>query len=243
MLPSTRASARALVAGLKAAAPPAAWRAAAAASTSGRRLPAAAAAKASPLYTGAAEARRSVATAAHGAVPGSAPPGEQREEPLGAAQCAAVAVRCWLSNLSTRASPATHPQQAPEGQPPRFYSSDPLPAAAGLPARLEGDEAAHALRALRLGPGDRLQLCDGRGGTVLCEITSSDARGGACWVRAAAAVAAAPRGCAPARLARPTRAPRTAPRLTHPHSSNPWRRRWRSRGRGRTGCWPWPAPR
>ncbi|KAI8464407.1 MAG: Alpha/beta knot methyltransferase [Monoraphidium minutum] len=56
---------------------------------------------------------------------------------------------------------------------PRFYAPD-LPEAAGRSVQLGADEARHAQRALRLRPGDGLELCDGRGRLVRCELVSAD---------------------------------------------------------------------
>lgn len=54
-----------------------------------------------------------------------------------------------------------------EKSPPVFF----LPAAAwGEALELSGSEAAHAVRVLRLGPGDSLRLIDGEGRTGLCRI-------------------------------------------------------------------------
>jgi 16S rRNA (uracil1498-N3)-methyltransferase len=42
---------------------------------------------------------------------------------------------------------------------------------------LERDDARHAARSLRLGPGDRITSSDGRGAMALCRIVEADARG------------------------------------------------------------------
>ena len=43
---------------------------------------------------------------------------------------------------------------------PRFYHPPPLPAAPGLQTRLDGTEAGHAMKTLRIQEGDVLELCD-----------------------------------------------------------------------------------
>ena len=45
----------------------------------------------------------------------------------------------------------------------RFYVDEPLPESGGT-VYLDRDESRHAVRALRLKPGDALEVCDGRGG-------------------------------------------------------------------------------
>ncbi|KAG2500025.1 hypothetical protein HYH03_002306 [Edaphochlamys debaryana] len=69
--------------------------------------------------------------------------------------------------LASSPSPAT-PSTLPA-------SSSPSPPPAALPSVvLEGEEARHAARALRLAPGDRVELCDGRGNTVAGVVAGSD---------------------------------------------------------------------
>ncbi|GBF90968.1 ribosomal RNA small subunit methyltransferase E [Raphidocelis subcapitata] len=86
------------------------------------------------------------------------------------------------SGTPPRAAPAAAHSAAPgEGryagadpsQPPRFYAPE-LPPAPGRSVQLGAEEARHAARALRLRPGDALELCDGRGGVVLCELVASE---------------------------------------------------------------------
>lgn len=57
--------------------------------------------------------------------------------------------------------------------PPRFYAPL-LPSSAGGGVELEPEEARHAVRVLRLQAGSTLDLCDGRGSVVRCEVTHTD---------------------------------------------------------------------
>ncbi|GAX78384.1 hypothetical protein CEUSTIGMA_g5826.t1 [Chlamydomonas eustigma] len=47
---------------------------------------------------------------------------------------------------------------------------------------IEGDEARHALRALRLSEGDEVDLCDGNGGIARCAVSALDKRRGKAWL-------------------------------------------------------------
>jgi len=53
---------------------------------------------------------------------------------------------------------------------PRFF--DPL---LGISGRLDEEEARHALRVLRLGPGSEFELCDGKGGLAQAVLTDAQA--------------------------------------------------------------------
>ncbi|GFR40989.1 hypothetical protein Agub_g1654 [Astrephomene gubernaculifera] len=58
---------------------------------------------------------------------------------------------------------------------PTTTSSSPVPTtSAPATVVLEGEEARHAARALRLAAGDRLELCDGRGNLVEGTVTGTD---------------------------------------------------------------------
>ncbi len=57
----------------------------------------------------------------------------------------------------------------------RFYLPD--GAAPGRTARIRGDEAVHIRKVLRMGPGDRIQLVDGRGGVYDGRIESISGEG------------------------------------------------------------------
>ncbi len=60
-------------------------------------------------------------------------------------------------------------------QPPRFYAQPgQLPTTIGSTVELEAEEARHAVRVLRLKPGDAVELCDGRGRMVAAEIVRAD---------------------------------------------------------------------
>lgn len=61
--------------------------------------------------------------------------------------------------------------QAASSQLHRFYVNT-LPEASGCAVQLDADESRHATKALRLGEGDEVQLCDGRGGLVSGIITA-----------------------------------------------------------------------
>jgi glucose/arabinose dehydrogenase len=83
-------------------------------------------------------------------------------------------------------------QQTTDKQPPRFYAPQ-LPTSIGAAVQLEPDEARHAVRVLRLKQGDALELCDGRGSLVQCEVAyteknSATVSAGALAERAVAAV-------------------------------------------------------
>lgn len=70
---------------------------------------------------------------------------------------------------------------------PRFYIEDRtlLPTTEGSFFKLEGSDAQHALKVLRLRQGDRVELADGAGRLVLCEIESvSDRKNSDAAVRA-----------------------------------------------------------
>jgi 16S rRNA (uracil1498-N3)-methyltransferase len=56
--------------------------------------------------------------------------------------------------------------------PPRFFSPSPL--AAGARVDLSPGAARHAVKVLRLGPGDVLTLFDGKGGEYACRIDSRE---------------------------------------------------------------------
>jgi hypothetical protein len=64
-------------------------------------------------------------------------------------------------------------QQTAEKKPPRFYAPQ-LPTSVGAAVQLEPEEARHAVRVLRLKQGDALELCDGRGSLVQCEVAYTD---------------------------------------------------------------------
>ncbi len=53
---------------------------------------------------------------------------------------------------------------------------------AGSRIMIEGEEARHMAKALRLREGSMAEVCDGLGNTVECEITSMDARRQRAWV-------------------------------------------------------------
>lgn len=53
---------------------------------------------------------------------------------------------------------------------PHFFAGAPEP---GAVVTLDGDDARHAVRSLRLGPGDRITSSDGLGGLAVCRITSA----------------------------------------------------------------------
>jgi len=55
----------------------------------------------------------------------------------------------------------------------RFYVPQ-LPTVVGAAVELDADEARHAVRVLRLKEGDAVELCDGKGGLVVCEIMHTD---------------------------------------------------------------------
>ena len=59
----------------------------------------------------------------------------------------------------------------------RFYVDEPLPASGGT-VYLDRDESRHAVRALRLKPGDALEVCDGRGGVMTAELVGLEGGGG-----------------------------------------------------------------
>ncbi|KAF6251642.1 ribosomal RNA small subunit methyltransferase E [Scenedesmus sp. NREL 46B-D3] len=79
---------------------------------------------------------------------------------------------------ATAASPATvqadlQQQQTLDKQLPRFYAPQ-LPASVGAAVQLEPEEARHAVRVLRLKEGDALELCDGSGSLVQCQVAYTD---------------------------------------------------------------------
>ena len=55
----------------------------------------------------------------------------------------------------------------------RFYVDDPLPSSGGT-FHLGREESRHATKALRLKPGDRLEVCDGAGGLVIAELVGME---------------------------------------------------------------------
>jgi len=59
----------------------------------------------------------------------------------------------------------------------RFYVDEPLPESGGT-VYLDRDESRHAVRALRLKPGDALEVCDGRGGVMTAELVGMEGDGG-----------------------------------------------------------------
>jgi 16S rRNA (uracil1498-N3)-methyltransferase len=69
----------------------------------------------------------------------------------------------------------------------RFYVDDPLPSSGGT-FHLGREESRHATRALRLKPGDRLEVCDGAGGLVVAELVGVEGSGRDGGVAAVAAV-------------------------------------------------------
>jgi len=69
----------------------------------------------------------------------------------------------------------------------RFYVDDPLPSSGGT-FHLGREESRHATKALRLKPGDRLEVCDGAGGLVIAELVGMEGSGRDGGVAAVAAV-------------------------------------------------------
>ena len=69
----------------------------------------------------------------------------------------------------------------------RFYVDDPLPSSGGT-FHLGREESRHATKALRLKPGDRLEVCDGAGGLVVAELVGVEGSGRDGGVAAVAAV-------------------------------------------------------
>ena len=69
----------------------------------------------------------------------------------------------------------------------RFYVDDPLPSSGGT-FHLGREESRHATKALRLKPGDRLEVCDGAGGLVVAELVGMEGSGRDGGVAAVAAV-------------------------------------------------------
>ena len=96
----------------------------------------------------------------------------------------AVAARRTLPTLApyapTRAWRKPVPRTCARIPSPRRPAAAPPPpplhpaAAAGRSAQLTAEEARHAARAQRLQVGDALELCDGRGRVVRCELTYTD---------------------------------------------------------------------
>ena len=74
----------------------------------------------------------------------------------------------------------------------RFYVDEPLPPAGGV-VLLGRDESKHAMKALRLKPGDFLEVCDGVGGVGVGQLigTEPSEEGGRKGARDAAAAAVA----------------------------------------------------
>lgn len=68
-------------------------------------------------------------------------------------------------------------QEVASSRPHRFY----VPQLSGTTV-LEGDEGRHAVRALRLREGDKVELCDGLGGTVTATITAVEKGSNRAWV-------------------------------------------------------------
>ena len=68
---------------------------------------------------------------------------------------------------------------------PRFYVPQRMSTGttAGGSIVVEGEEARHMLKALRLKEGDAAEICDGLGSTLACRITALDPRGARAWVR------------------------------------------------------------
>uniref|UniRef100_A0A383W305 16S rRNA (uracil(1498)-N(3))-methyltransferase n=1 Tax=Tetradesmus obliquus TaxID=3088 RepID=A0A383W305_TETOB len=64
-------------------------------------------------------------------------------------------------------------QQTAEKQLPRFYAPQ-LPTSIGAAVQLEPEEARHAVKVLRLKQGDAVELCDGKGSLVQCEVAYTD---------------------------------------------------------------------
>ncbi|KAF8067207.1 rsmE [Scenedesmus sp. PABB004] len=96
-----------------------------------------------------------------------------------AACCGAGHQQPAAGAAASRSSSSSSPQrEQQQPRPPRFYAPA-LPACVGGSVELDPDEARHALRALRLRPGDALELCDGRGGLVACELAQSGRAGAA----------------------------------------------------------------
>jgi hypothetical protein len=60
-----------------------------------------------------------------------------------------------------------------EKQLPRFYAPQ-LPTSIGAAVQLEPEEARHAVKVLRLKQGDAVELCDGKGSLVQCEVAYTD---------------------------------------------------------------------
>lgn len=87
-------------------------------------------------------------------------------------------------------------QQTAEKQLPRFYAPQ-LPTSIGAAVQLEPEEARHAVKVLRLKQGDAVELCDGKGSLVQCEVAYTDRSSAtvSCQAPKQHAVAA-DRGCA-----------------------------------------------
>jgi 16S rRNA (uracil1498-N3)-methyltransferase len=61
----------------------------------------------------------------------------------------------------------------------RFYVSEKLSLPLEPTYIVDGEEARHAIKALRLKEADQIELCDGLGGTLRCVVSALD-RSGAC---------------------------------------------------------------
>ncbi|WIA32882.1 hypothetical protein OEZ86_006056 [Tetradesmus obliquus] len=89
-------------------------------------------------------------------------------------------VRCrhFAPHQAAAASPGAataqlQQQQTSEKQLPRFYAPQ-LPTSIGAAVQLEPEEARHAVKVLRLKQGDAVELCDGKGNLVQCEVAYTD---------------------------------------------------------------------
>lgn len=77
-------------------------------------------------------------------------------------------------------------QEVAGNRPPRFYVQAPLPQIASSQVDLDPEESRHASKALRLGKGDTVELCDGAGGLLQARIAALGKK--AVTVEAAAAL-------------------------------------------------------
>jgi hypothetical protein len=92
-------------------------------------------------------------------------------------QCLSEELLLPLLTLQAAASPGSgaveQEQQAVDKQLPRFYAPQ-LPSSIGAALQLEPEEARHAVKVLRLKQGDALEVCNGRGSLVRCEVAYTD---------------------------------------------------------------------
>ena len=73
----------------------------------------------------------------------------------------------------------------------RFFID--FPCEVGRTVKMEGENARHALRVLRLRPGEPLVLCDGRGGDYYCTLAGAEGGAALCRVERFAPNGAEPR--------------------------------------------------